>query len=333
MPRFCRLSACAIGLLTCPVWAQQPIATPAPAANAVAATVNGQPLPEVAVQRGLKRVPPAEHAKARPEILNYLIDNLLLDQYLAGQKILVDIKEVDARVGEIQSEVKKHGQDYQKMLKDLMLTEEELKAQVTADLRWEKFAVGKATEAALKQLYDQNAEMFDGSLVRARHILLTPAAGDAAAAAQAKIQLTQVKQQVEAEAAKEVAKMPASADPLARETERIKKLEDLFGKQAEKSSTCPSKKDGGDLNWFPRAGSMVEPFAKAAFALKPGQMSDPVQSPFGYHLILVTGRKPGQPTKFEEVKEEVKEIFCNRLREDLVGKLRESAKIVITPGK
>lgn len=333
MPRFCRLSACAIGLLTCPVWAQQPIATPAPAANAVAATVNGQPLPEVAVQRGLKRVPPAEHAKARPEILNYLIDNLLLDQYLAGQKIPVDIKEVDARVGEIQSEVKKHGQDYQKMLKDLMLTEEELKAQVTADLRWEKFAVGKATEAALKQLYDQNAEMFDGSLVRARHILLTPAAGDAAAAAQAKIQLTQVKQQVEAEAAKEVAKMPASADPLARETERIKKLEDLFGKQAEKSSTCPSKKDGGDLNWFPRAGSMVEPFAKAAFALKPGQMSDPVQSPFGYHLILVTGRKPGQPTKFEEVKEEVKEIFCNRLREDLVGKLRESAKIVITPGK
>jgi len=333
MPRFCRLSACAIGLLTCPVWAQQPIATPAPAANAVAATVNGQPLPEVAVQRGLKRVPPAEHAKARPEILNYLIDNLLLDQYLAGQKIPVDIKEVDARVGEIQSEVKKHGQDYQKMLKDLMLTEEELKAQVTADLRWEKFAVGKATEAALKQLYDQNAEMFDGSLVRARHILLTPAAGDAEAAAQAKIQLTQVKQQVEAEAAKEVAKMPASADPLARETERIKKLEDLFGKQAEKSSTCPSKKDGGDLNWFPRAGSMVEPFAKAAFALKPGQMSDPVQSPFGYHLILVTGRKPGQPTKFEEVKEEVKEIFCNRLREDLVGKLRESAKIVITPGK
>src|SRR6516162_7160531 len=109
-----------------------------------AATANGQPVPEVAVQRGLKRVPLAEHAKARPEILNYLIDNVLLDQYLSGQKIAVDIKEVDSRVAEIQSEVKKHGQDYQKMLKDLMLTEEELKAQVTADLRWEKFAVGKS---------------------------------------------------------------------------------------------------------------------------------------------------------------------------------------------
>jgi peptidyl-prolyl cis-trans isomerase C len=333
MPRLSRLAACAVGLFTLPAFAQQPIAAPAPAATAVAATVNGQPVPEVAVQRGLKRVPPAEHAKARPEILNYLIDNVILDQYLAGQKIPLDIKEVDARVGEIQSEIKKHGQDYQKMLKDLLLTEEELKAQVTADLRWEKFAVGRATDAALKQLYDQNVEMFDGSLVRARHILLTPAAGDAAAAAQAKAQLTLVKQQVEAEAAKEAAKLPASADPLARETERIKKLEDLFGKQAEKCSACPSKKDGGDLNWFPRAGSMVEPFAKAAFALKPGQMSEPVQSPFGYHLILVTARKSGQLTKFDEVKEEVKEIFCNRLREDMVAKLRDSAKIVITPAK
>jgi parvulin-like peptidyl-prolyl isomerase len=332
MPRLQSLAACAIGLFAAPVFAQQPTASPTPAA-AVAATVNGQPVTEVAVQRGLKRVPPSEHAKARPEILNYLIDNVLLDQYLASQKIPVDIKEVDARVGEIQSEVKKHGQDYQKMLKDLMLTEEELKAQVTADLRWEKFAVGKATDAALKQLYDQNSEMFDGSLVRAQHILLTPAAGDATAATQAKAQLAQIKQQVEAEATKEAAKLPASADPLARETERIKKLEDAFGKQAEKCSACPSKKDGGDLNWFPRAGSMVESFAKAAFALKPGQMSDPVQSPFGYHLILVTARKPGQPTKFEEVKDEVREIFCNRLREELVTKLRESAKIAITPVK
>jgi len=333
MPYLRSLAACAIGLFAIPALARQPAAIPAPAPNAVAATVNGQPVPEVAVQRGLKRVPPAEHAKARPEILNYLIDNVLLDQYLAAQKLPVDVKEVNARVGEIQSEVKKHGQDYQKMLKDLMLTEEELKAQVTADLRWEKFAVGKATDAALKQLHDQNIEMFDGSLVRARHILLTPAAGDAAAATQAKSQLTQIKQQVEAEATKETAKMPASADPLARETERIKKLEDAFGKQAEKCSACPSKKDGGDLNWFPRAGSMVEPFAKAAFSLKPGQMSDAVQSPFGYHLILVTARKPGQATKFEDVKEEVREIFCNRLREEMVRKLRESAKIVITPVK
>src|SRR6266478_2845367 len=86
-----------LALIAAPAFAQQP----------PAATVNGQPVTEVAVQRGLKRVPPAEHAKARPEILNYLIDNVLIDQYLTAQKIAVDPKEVEARVAEIKNEVKK----------------------------------------------------------------------------------------------------------------------------------------------------------------------------------------------------------------------------------
>ena len=47
---------------------------------------------------------------------------------------------------------------------------------------------------------------------------------------------------------------------------------------------------------------MVEPFAKAAFALKPYEMTDVVATEFGYHLILVTARKQGTPKKFEEVK-------------------------------
>jgi parvulin-like peptidyl-prolyl isomerase len=332
MPR-ARLGACVtLGLLAATAPAQQPPPA-ATATAAVAATVNGQPVAEVAVQRGLKRVPPADHPKARPEILNYLIDNLLIDQYLAQQKIPVEAKEVDGRVEEIKAEIKKAGQDYQKMLKDLVLSEEELKSQIAADLRWEKFAVAQGSDAALKQMFAQNGEMFDGSMVRARHILLTPAGPDPAAAAKTKAELAQFKQQIEAQAAQAAAKLPATAEPIVRETERVKKLDEAFADLASKHSTCPSKKEGGDLNWFPRVGSMVDSFAKAAFAMKPGQVSDPVQTPFGYHLILVTGRKPGQALKFEDVKEEVREVFCNKLREDLVTRLRQTAKIVITPVK
>jgi peptidyl-prolyl cis-trans isomerase C len=308
-----------------PGLAQQPPA-------GVAATVNGQPISETAVQRGLKRVPPAEQAKARPEILNFLIENAVIDQFLTAQKIAVPAPEVEARVNEIKAEIKKHGQDYAKVLAELMLTEEEMRTQVLADLRWEKYVLSQATDKVLKDLFDKNVEMFDGSMVRARHILLTPAANDAAGA-QAKAQLQQFRQQLEADAAKEVAKLPASADPLARDLARTKRIEEQFAELALKHSACPSKKEGGDLNWFPRVGSVVEPFAKVAFALKPGQLSDVVQTPFGYHLILVTDRRAGQTTKFEAIKEDVRDLFCGRLRESLVAQLRPAAKVVITPVK
>src|SRR5262245_3988081 len=66
--------------------ATAPTTPAAPAAQTfaagVAATVNGQPITESAVQRGLKRVDPSQHPEARAEILNVLIDNLLIDQHL-----------------------------------------------------------------------------------------------------------------------------------------------------------------------------------------------------------------------------------------------------------
>ena len=310
-----------LALAAGPALAQQP-----------AATVNGQPVTEVAVQRGLKRVPPAEHAKARPEILNYLIDNLLVDQYLTAQKTAVDPNEAENRIGEIKAEIKKQNQDYAKMLSELMLTEDELRSQVAADLRWEKYAIAQSTDAALRDFFAKHPEMFDGSMVRARHILLSPGT-DPAALGRAKIQLQQVKAQLETQVAGETAKLPSGADAKAREESRNERLSELFADQARKLSVCPSKAEGGDLSWFPRAGSMVEPFAAAAFALKPGQMSEPIQTTFGYHLILVTGRKPGAPTKFEDVKEEVREIFCQQLRDGVVSQLRPKAQIVITPVK
>jgi peptidyl-prolyl cis-trans isomerase C len=281
----------------------------------------------------LRRVPPAEHAKARVEIINYLVDNMLIDQFLAQQKIPVEPKDVAGRLAELQAELKKQGQEYQAMLKEMQITEDELKSQILADLRWEKYALAQGSDAVLKDMYAKNATMFDGSQVRARHILLTPSISDAAAVAKAKAQLVAFKQQLEAEAGRAVAKMPPSADPLARENERLSVLQAAFAKLANEYSLCPSKADGGDLNWFPRTGSMVEPFAAAAFAMKPGQISDPVQSPFGLHLILVTARKTGQVTKFDEVREEVREAYCNRLRESLVAQQRKAAKITITSAK
>jgi peptidyl-prolyl cis-trans isomerase C len=327
-----------LSALCFPVRAQE--GTPASANSAaavvptgVAATVNGQPIPEVALQRGLKRVPAAKQAEARKEILAYLIDNVLLDQYLLQLRIEVDKEEIDTRMGQLREEIKKEGQTFEKVMEGLMLTEDILRAEMTADSRWEKYCSAQVTDTVLHQLFDKNLEMFDGTMVRARHILLTPPAGNDQAAEGAKQQLAGFKQQLEEQVAQGLAKLPEGTDNLNRERTRCRLLDEAFSALAHKESVCPSKEQGGDLGWFPRAGSMVEPFAKAAFALKPYMLSNVVVTQFGYHLILLTDRRPGKETKFDDVKEVVREVYCDRLRESLCAKLRPEAAISITPAK
>jgi peptidyl-prolyl cis-trans isomerase C len=317
-------------------FAQQGSASP-PAAvvsasntNAVAATVNGQPISENAVRRALKRFAPEQRADARPAILDHLINNSLLDQYLEQQAVTVDRKEVDAKLQQMRDDLKRNDSTLDQLLRDLMATEQELRSVIEAQLRWDKYVEKQATDENLVKLFNAEREMFDGTMVRARHILLSPAADDSKAEEKAKADLLRFKKEIEEKVAKDLATIQAQPDDLARDIARHKLLEDAFSDYARKFSACPSKELGGDVDWFPRGGHMVEAFSKAAFALKPWQMSDVVKSPFGLHLILATDRKAGPETKFEDVKAEVKDVFCTQLRERICVAMRGTAKISIT---
>jgi parvulin-like peptidyl-prolyl isomerase len=299
-----------------------------PRPTGVAAKVNGQDVPEVAVFRALRQFPVEERAIARKEILNHLIENYLIDQYLSALKITAEPAEVDKLVAEIQGELKKSNLDYQQQLDQMMLTEAEFRAEVTAQMKWDKFLKQQGSDAELKKLFDANPLVFDGTMVRARHILQTPNA-DPAKIEESKKTLLAIKQMVESESAK--AATAATGDAAAKEQARIKRAEELFGEYAKQYSICPSKKNGGDLSYFPRVGAMVEPFAKAAFELQPYAMSEVVQTEFGYHLIMCTAKKAGTPRKFEEVKDDVRGVYAVRLREAIIAQVKASAKIEIMP--
>ncbi|MBC7264690.1 MAG: peptidylprolyl isomerase [Chloroflexi bacterium] len=75
---------------------------------------------------------------------------------------------------------------------------------------------------------------------------------------------------------------------------RLQAGEDFAALAKELSKDTGSAEKGGDLGWFPK-GVMVEPFEQAAFALQPGQISEPVKSDFGYHIIKVVERDPNRP--------------------------------------
>src|SRR5262249_51255818 len=140
-----------------------------------------------------------------------------------------------------------------------------------------------------------------------------------------------LKRQIEEQVAQELARLPAQTDNLTREKKRVEVLEKTFAETAMKESTCPSKERGGDVEWFRRAGDMVEPFARTAFALKPYEMSDVINTEFGYHVILCVDQKQGKEVKFDDIKPFVLEVYQDRLREAIIAQVKPSAKILTNP--
>jgi peptidyl-prolyl cis-trans isomerase C len=147
------------------------------------------------------------------------------------------------------------------------------------------------TEEAMKKLYaDSTKDMKPEEEVRARHIL------------------------VETEdQAKDVAK-------------RVKGGEDFAKVAAELSKDPGSGKEGGDLGYFTK-DRMVPEFADAAFKLDKGQISDPVKSQFGWHVIKVEDKRTKPLPTFEEVKPQVEQYLTRKTQSDLILALRSKGKV------
>jgi peptidyl-prolyl cis-trans isomerase C len=109
--------------------------------------------------------------------------------------------------------------------------------------------------------------------------------------------------------------------------ERVKGGKEDFAKVAAELSSDPgSKTDGGDLGWFTR-DRMVQTFAEAAFKLDAGQISEPVKSQFGWHIIKLEEKRMKEPPPFESVKDEIDKYLVRQGQEKVILGLREKAKV------
>ncbi len=103
-----------------------------------------------------------------------------------------------------------------------------------------------------------------------------------------------------------------------------------FGHLARENSRDPgSAEGGGALGWF-RAEQMVEPFAEAVLGLEPGQISDPVQSQFGWHIIRLDDRRSADAPSLEEVRDQLVAELQRQAITDHVAAAREATTVEIT---
>jgi peptidyl-prolyl cis-trans isomerase C len=291
-------------------------AAPAPAANPnakqVLATVNGEPIyrPEVETLLGQFSIPAGSEPKAYSSAMDLLINTKVLAQFLRGQRIAVKPEDVAAVVAEYESAAKGQGSSLATELSNTNTTMEAFQERITRSLQWKNFVIGRATDAELKKYAETNREFLNGTQVRASHILVeVPEGADAKAKAAARQKLLAIKKEIEGG-----------------------KL--TFADAANRHSEDPGNKQtpsGGDLDFFPRKGRFIEPFSAKAFAMKKGEISEPVETEFGLHLIQVTDRREGQPVEFEKAKSAILEQYAAELQEQIVQAERAKAKIQITP--
>ena len=107
---------------------------------------------------------------------------------------------------------------------------------------------------------------------------------------------------------------------------RVRGGEDFAKIAGEVSKDPGSKGEGGDLGWFTKE-RMVAPFAEAAFKLAPGQVSDPVKTQFGWHVIKLDEKRVKPIPSFDEMKEQVDQYLTRKAQQDVILKLREAAKV------
>jgi parvulin-like peptidyl-prolyl isomerase len=270
----------------------------------VLVTVNGEELTDGDLEFLYlsRRIPKESRDTVRERYVEMLVDRALLKQFLNSRKLTASKLLIDQHVARVEKLIKREGLDTDEVLKSLGFTRKTFREEVALPLTWKAHVGMVVTKQALEKFWERQKSHFDGTEVRAAHIVKKIPDG----AADADIE--------------------AIKKSLATLREEIASGKSSFADAAKKNSESPSAEKGGDLGSFPYSGQMPVEFSRVAFALKAGEVSAPFQTRFGIHILTVTEVQTGDLT-LEDARPEIFEYLAEEMRQTLIRQLRAKAKI------
>ncbi len=285
--------------------------------------VNGQTIPREAIQFELERLIRfyTEHGMSQEQVRSQMrtLVRRATEQAVGAKLLLDEAARLDIPVaeGEIDEQIEKivrqvGGREaFVAALANQRTSEAAFREQVRLGRRVDKLVeqvvsgVDEPTEADIQSYFEAHRDEFaTGERVLAQHILITPDGDTQTSKNEAKLKIEAIRERVAAGKS--------------------------FADEAAAHSMCPSGKDGGSLGWFGR-GMMVPEFDQAVFSMKVGDVSDVIETQFGYHIIYKTDHEASGPAAFADVREQIRDLLRHARRGEAmtayVEELKAKAKI------
>ncbi|HVC95012.1 MAG TPA: peptidylprolyl isomerase [Pirellulales bacterium] len=278
-----------MGCMAASAWAAEP------APGTVVATMGKATVEAGEVLHAVAKTPSGREADAetlpalQARILELVIDRRLAAGQLTEQGYAVSKEENDELVSDLKRRLAAQSRSFEEFLDDEGLTEAALRRQLVWDVIWDRYLGNELTDKAFHREFDSHRREYDGTELRVSHILLR---------------------------VENPAKHAAVAERAGKLRSEIVEGHQTFADAAAKHSAGPSRRQGGDLGFIPRHDRMSEDFSRAAFSLEQGEISEPVTTRFGVHLIQCTDVKPGKKT-WSEARRALAESLSRRLFAEL----------------
>lgn len=246
------------------------------------------------------------------DILSFIIDNEVAYQDAQRENITVEDKDVNEKYEDLK-EILKSNSAYKTKLDEVGVNDDFLKSQVKKDLIVSKYKENfmkniKINDNEIKTYYDNHKDEFTKEEVRASQILIST--------------LDDNNNEVNQE---QKEKLKDKAEDI---LEKLKNNEDFAILAKEYSDDKNSGKDGGDLGYFSKEDKNID-FTNPVFKLEKDQLSDIIETEYGYHIVKVTDKKSVTKT-LEESKEDIKNKILNQKYTKHIDSLYKNGKITIT---